>query len=317
MLFRSTHLWALGLLAALLAIVYWPSLSATLIFDDALLASPEFWVDYGSITNLKVRALSYGSFVWIQQIFSERWEVQRLFNVLIHALNCGLLFVFYRSLKTHFVAVPSDPSHATRDQWALWFSVLWFAINPMAVYGVAYLMQRSILLATTFSLVALICVLQALEARKWRYWFAALAAYLAALLSKEYAIMVPIIALAIYVAVKRPGVGALLRGIAFMGVTVSVGGYGLFKRYGSLIGTSFDDASYKFASQLATLAPDVQKNVWPLSILNEMRLFFEYGWRWFFPSVNSMSIDMRPSFPLSFTDWPYVVAACGDRKSVV
>lgn len=307
----GTHLWALGLLAALLAIVYWPSLSAPLIFDDALLASPEFWVDYGSITNLKVRTLSYGSFVWIQQIFGERWEVQRLFNVLIHALNCGLLFFFYRSFVPYFVRPSPEPNGKTHRQWALWVAILWFAINPMAVYAVAYLTQRSILMATTCTLLLLISVLRALETGRWQYWVASLVAYLAALLSKEYAIMTPLIAVAIYVAVKRPSPGALFRGLAATGVVVALGGYALYKRYGGLVGTAFDDASITFASQLATLSADVQKNLWPLSILNEMRLFFEYGWRWFFPSTRSMSIDMRPPFPLSLTDWPYVIAALG------
>jgi protein O-mannosyl-transferase len=302
---------ALVALTTLLTLIYGRSLNAPLIFDDALFTYPEFRTDYGNILQLKVRALSYGSFVWIEQIFGQRWDVQRLVNILIHALNCVLLFIFYRALRPHFFIIKIDTQTPLLSDWAISLAVLVFAINPVAVYGVAYLAQRSILLATTFTLVMLLCVLIAAETDKRRYWLLALVAFVAALLSKEYVIMAPAIAIAVFVAVKRPTAKKLLV-FAGPGTLVAVAaGYFLYQRYGGIVGIAFDELSTTYATQLSTQSPEVKEKLWPLSIMNEMRLFFEYGWRWFFPSTRFMSIDMRPEFPLSLTDWRYVLAAVG------
>jgi protein O-mannosyl-transferase len=302
---------ALTVLAALLTLIYGRTLNAPLIFDDALFTFPEFRTDYGNIFQLKVRALSYGSFVWIEQIFGQRWEIQRLVNVLIHAANCVLLFVFYRALKPHFFAEKIDTQTLFLGDWANALAVLVFAINPVAVYGVAYLAQRSILLATSFMLVMLLCVLKAAETDKHRYWLFALAAFVAALLSKEYVIMAPAIAIAVVVAVKRPTATRLFAFAAAGALIAAAAGYFLYQRYGGIVGVAFDELSTTYATQLSTQSPEVKEKLWPLSIMNEMRLFFEYGWRWFFPSTRFMSIDMRPDFPLSLTDLRYVIGAIG------
>jgi protein O-mannosyl-transferase len=264
---------ALITLVLSLTLIYGRSLSAPLIFDDALFTYPEFRSDYGNPLQLKVRTLSYGSFVWIERIFGERWDVQRLVNILIHAINCVLLFVFYRRLQPHFFG-PRDVegSSSTRD-WALLASVSVFAINPVAVYGVAYLVQRSILLATTFTIVSLLCVLIAAESGKRRYWLFALSAFAGGLLSKEYVLMVPALGLAVYIAVKRPSAKTLLAFVALSATAAFAAGFFLYQRYGGIVGIAFDELSTTFASQIATLAPDARENLWPLSILNEMRLF--------------------------------------------
>ncbi len=302
---------ALIVLFALLALIYGRSLNAPLIFDDALFTYPEFRTDYGNLLQLKVRALSYGSFVWGEQIFGQRWEIQRLVNILIHAANCILLFVFYRALRPHFFAVKTESQATSTSDWALALAVLFFAINPVAVYGVAYLAQRSILLATTFTLATLLFVLKAAETDKHRYWLFAMIAFVAALLSKEYVIMAPAIAVAVFIAVKRPPTKKLLAFTGMGAFVAAAAGYFLYQRYGGIVGVAFDELSTTYATQLSTQSPEVKDKLWPLSIMNEMRLFFEYGWRWFLSSTRFMSIDMRPEFPLSLTDWRYVTAALG------
>jgi protein O-mannosyl-transferase len=302
---------ALTVLAALLTMIYGRTLNAPLIFDDALFTFPEFRTDYANILQLKVRALSYGSFVWIEQIFGQRWDIQRIINILIHATNCVLLFVFYRALRPHFFTANIDTQTPLLSDWAIALAVLVFAINPVAVYGVAYLAQRSILLATAFTLVMFLCVLRAAETDQRRYWLFALVAFVAALLSKEYVIMAPATAIAMFIAVKRPNAKKLLALAGAGALVAAAAGYFLYQRYGGIVGIAFDELSTTYATQLSGQSPEVKENLWPLSIMNEMRLFFEYGWRWFFPSTRFMSIDMRPEFPLSLTDWRYVLAAIG------
>ncbi|MBK6866374.1 MAG: hypothetical protein IPG98_00055 [Burkholderiales bacterium] len=86
----------LALLA--LAVVYGPGLGNGLVFDDSALTDDRVIGTYGSLFQLQPRLLSYGSFVWLQNLFSENWAVQRAFNVALHAATCMVLFFLLREL---------------------------------------------------------------------------------------------------------------------------------------------------------------------------------------------------------------------------
>ncbi|EFK97765.1 hypothetical protein LDC_0180 [sediment metagenome] len=70
-------------------------------------------------------------------------------------------------------------------------AALVFVMHPVAVYGAAYLIQRTILLATLFSLLSWLCVLRGLEERKPLWLWLSVLCYVDAVLSKEHAVMVP------------------------------------------------------------------------------------------------------------------------------
>ena len=60
---------------------------------------------------------------------------QRLTSVLLHAATAALLFGFLARL---FAALLDD----ARLRWLAFFGALWFLLHPVAVYGVAYLVER-------------------------------------------------------------------------------------------------------------------------------------------------------------------------------
>ena len=126
------------IVAAALLGVYLPSLGNSLVFDDGYLNEGLF-DQYRSILPLRVRMLSYGSFVWIQQVFGDGWWKQRLFNVVLHAGVVMALWALYREVLRHVAASDSEGANAAPyyRSPAIGLAVGFFALNPVAVYAVA------------------------------------------------------------------------------------------------------------------------------------------------------------------------------------
>src|SRR5262249_59397870 len=103
------------------------------------------------------------------------------------------LWAFYREILRH-VAAPAGEGEPA-PYWcspALGLAIGFFAINPVAVYGVGYLIQRSILLATLFTVLALWLFARGLRRGKPWIHVLAVASYVLALLSKEHAVLAPL-----------------------------------------------------------------------------------------------------------------------------
>jgi tetratricopeptide (TPR) repeat protein len=306
---RTEWTW-LGLLAVAVAIVYLPGLDNPPVFDDDYLASGELFRDYANTLQLRARMLSYGSFVWVHALFGEGWWKQRLVNVLIHAGVVLALWGFYRELLRH-IAPPEGETAPLNRSPALGVALAAFALNPVAVYAVAYLIQRSILLATLFVLLSLTAFARGVRTGKAAWFAAAVIAYGLAVASKEHAILTPLAAMPVLVLVARPSprrLGAVAAiGLGLVGIAWVL----LRQRYGDIIGTPFDEYSRVYLSQLAALQPDAPKHAYALSIINQAWLFFGYGVRWMLPWTDWMSISLRPPFPLTYATFPQLLGPIG------
>lgn len=319
---ESKKTWLALLLIGLVAI-YLPGLQGALIFDDQRLADGTIFGSYGSLLEIRQRLLSYGSFVWIQELFGQGWWKQRVANLLLHLCVTFFLYRWVRILVDQVrwpeQAGKSDPSALARSRdAAVAFGVLVFAFNPVSVYAVAYLVQRSIVMATLFSVICLYLTARAAQGGGFGLLLGAAAAYVAALFSKEHAVMLPLVALAVFLIARRPSRreawfaagGALLLVLASAGF--------LATRYEAIAGKAFDASSQAYITQLAALSPGIEDKVYLLSIVNQSWLFINYGLLWLLPNVGWMSIDLRPVFPLALTGFPqalgvplYVGAAIG------
>jgi tetratricopeptide (TPR) repeat protein len=307
---RIELLWLPLVLAAIL-VIYLPSLGNALVFDDGYLADGELFADYASALQLRERMLSYGSFVWLQAIFGEGWWKQRLFNVLLHCGVVVALWALYREILRHVEAAPAEPGDEPAaplyQSPALGVAIGFFALNPVAVYAVAYLIQRSILMATLFVVIGLWLLARGLAERRPGLHALALACYVLAVMSKEHAILAPLAAAPIYILVSRPSLPRLGL-VALAGAMVAAAaGAALSLRYGEILGKAFDEYSYIYLTQLARLDPGAEQNAFALSILNQAYLFFHYGLRWFLPAAEWMSINLRPPFPLTLASFPHVL----------
>ncbi|MEO8248717.1 MAG: tetratricopeptide repeat protein [Burkholderiales bacterium] len=309
----NSLIFALVLVAAVLCI-YLPGIGNELVFDDSRLTDGTVLGQYGSLFTFKPRMLSYGSFVWLETLFGSGWWKQRAFNIALHLATAFALYGLLRELFAQTRYSPedeADPKFSRSRTAALQVGVALFALNPVAVYAVGYLTQRSIVMATLFSVLACWAFVRGIASGRLWWHLLALIAYLAAVLSKEYAAMIAAMALPLYVYVRRPErrTIAIVAG-ASLALLVAVALL-FFGVYGSLVGRLFDERSVAFARQLEQLQPGITGRIYGLSVFNEAALFFKYGLLWFLPNVQWMSLDLRPAFPLSYGAFPQWLGALG------
>lgn len=300
-----TLLYAVAL-AAGIAILYAFGINNQLVFDDARLTDGSIFSQYGSLFQLKARLLSYGSFVWVRDILGDGWWKQRAVNIGLHIATALTLHALVLQLlqrtqwdesrrsSPHF---PSSMRTAARLGVALW------AFNPVAVYAVAYLIQRSILMATLLAVLACWGYVRGLITGQLRWHLLAMACYVLAVAAKEHAVSAILLAVPLFIFVQRPSLQRVLRVVLASGLVLAAMGAVLLNRYGSIVGTVFDETSRAFAAQLEQQHPGIGAQLYPLSIINQASLFFHYGLMWFLPYVGWMSIDIRPSFPVTFWGW--------------
>jgi hypothetical protein len=134
-------------------------------------------------TNMLLRPLAYATLHWNHMLdgFEPRWF--RVVNILIHALNGLLLFAVLRRLgAAMFITV---------------VSALLFIVHPLAVESVTYIVQRFTSLGTLWVLLCLWLYFGSITAEgRSRSWLrgAAVVAALAGMLTKEDAVVVPLLA---------------------------------------------------------------------------------------------------------------------------
>ncbi len=302
----TTLLYALALGVGI-AILYAFGINNQLVFDDGRLTDGTIFGDYGSLIHLKARMLSYGSFVWLQGILGDGWWKQRIFNIGLHIATAFALYAFVLQLLQRTQWRDEDggdmPQFSSSLRSAARLGVALWAFNPVAVYAVAYLIQRSILMATLLVVLACWSYVRGLSSGQLRWHLLALACYVLAVAAKEHTVTAILLAVPLFVFVQRPSLQRVLRVAAAAGLVLLAMGAVLYSRYGSIVGTVFDETSRAYAAQLEQQQPGISVQLYPLSIINQASLFFHYGLLWLLPYVGWMSIDLRPTFPLTLWSW--------------
>ena len=296
-----------------IAVLYSFGINNQLVLDDARLTDGTVFGQYGSLLQFKARLLSYNSFVWIQNIFGEGWWKQRIFNVVLHISTASALYALVLDLlqRTQWEeSTRNSPHFSSSLRAAAGVGVALWAFNPVAVYAVAYLIQRSILMATLFVALSCLSYVRGLVTGQMRWHLAAMVCYVLAVASKEYAVTTILLTVPLFVFIKRPTFKQVVVVAVAAGLVLIAVGAMLFKIYGAIVGSVFDETSRAFAVQLALLQPGIGQRLYPLSVINQASLFFQYGLMWLVPYVGWMSIDIRPSFPLSLWSW-HMVGAVG------
>ncbi len=183
----------LGALAILGFVPYLPTLrNELLLWDDAPYVthnhriqhfSAENAVDLfrlrpqrGQMPNGQYTPLVELSYMLEHRLFGLSPWIYHLDNALLHALNVLLVFFFARRLTG-------------KASWA-WLAAMFFAVHPLHVESVAWATERKDVLSALFYLLALICHLRGRDGLRFGAG-AALAAGLAAFLSKPLAVTLP------------------------------------------------------------------------------------------------------------------------------
>ena len=311
----------LGLLFIAATSLYFGALSAPLIFDD----SPLF-DDFALITarysnlfaTLQIRALSYATFSWTIQWLGNELYWLRLGNVLLHAATVLVLFGWLRRLFNVVLNAQSDPKMTQRLQYMAGLGALWFALHPVTVYGIAYLIQRPIVMATLFVVLMLWAYLEGLLRERWWWMLVAAGCYAAAVYSKEHSVAAPGVALALTLLVRRPSWRVLRQIAPFFVLATLIAASAVWNskdvvgvvyegRAGGMLEQAQDLRSEQEAAE--TIDESSADNVadvpstYSLSVVSQASLFFKYVGLWLVPNPAWMSVDMREPLAMSIVSW--------------
>ena len=244
------------LLVIATVMLYWHSLNNLLILDDL-----PFFVDANlerlgsSCLQLRLRCVPYATFGWTYNLFGLDWFWYRFGNLALHALTSVLLFVFFVRLL-NLTAKPQNT--VSQPRWPAFFGALIFAMHPAAVYGVAYLVQRSIIMATLFGVAALLFYMEGLVRERARWWFVLSAVfYLMAVFSKEHSIMIPGVAAALTLLLHKPSF-ALVKKVWFLFLLYFLIAMLITSLRTKILGTTYEYLAADMLSQLSSEELDIK-----------------------------------------------------------
>ena len=189
---RFRHWIAAGLIAGLACGLYWPFLESPRVFDDWVFFSGRNFSYYAThLFGLEPRLPPYFSLA-ITEVFIGGLQAHRIVSLAFHA-GCALALygLVYGLLRA--VSLSSRPESASNTNPAALAcaAAMLFAIHPVAVYGAGYLVQRTIVLATLFSLVSVTLFVRGLTRRSHGDAITAGLMYSIAVLSKEHCVLLP------------------------------------------------------------------------------------------------------------------------------
>ncbi|UCV04494.1 glycosyltransferase family 39 protein [Dechloromonas denitrificans] len=281
------------LIAAAVIALYAPFLDNSIVFDDHNLFTNLSIYDHAIRPfNLTPRNFPYFTLGFTEVIWKSI-EVHRIISLLLHLINTFLLF---RLLGTWLKEIgEAPPPNATLLAAA---GSLFFAIHPVAVYGAGYLVQRTILFATLFSLLSLWFYWRSLARNRISDAITAALFYSLAIYSKEHAIMLPASALLLTLLHEAPWRKNLAKAAVFAGLCLPSAILVILTVKG-VIGTSYEPDSATFINAIPVA--DSQIMQWLISGVTQTGLFFDYLKSWLFPDVRIMSADIRVDFSSSWT----------------
>ena len=283
-----------------------------LVFDDRIINLVQLPDMAASCASLHNRCLSYTTFglTYLAAGLDLLWF--RFGNVLCHALAALACFLFLDRL---FQAVRGQQpdrageNTAAKCRMLAFCGATLFAVHPATVYGVAYLIQRSTVMATLFSLLSLAAFVRALAEGGTRWVWAAVLLYLLAMWSKEHAVMLPAVALAIAVLLRRRLPGPAWQWAVLAAVIAAAVALIAF-RLERVIGTVYEYYTREL-SVLGETRPGTSAamNAYLGSVVTQASLFFKYLLLWLVPYPGWMSVDLRQPLAGGPLAWPYWLGA--------
>jgi protein O-mannosyl-transferase len=296
------HSWAAPtIILFAIALLYGAFLSNPVLFDDA-----NFFFLGGSEKFLASIGLQTRHFALATLALSAKWLGNglvsfRVASLLLHAGVAISLYYFLRQLQQ--ILAQGRSKELEYGILLPLVASLAFALNPVAVYGAAYLIQRTIVMGTLFALLCWLCWLRGLQTqRRWWLW-ASVGAYMLAVLSKEHTVMIPAVSAALALWWWRTQ-ASKERGFLFVRrLTPMLAAYFIVAVLVVLQMRGFLGAVYELDAPEMLRVISVEY-AWPLSIITQGFLFFKYLFLWLLPNPLLMSVDMREPFAQSFTAWP-------------
>ncbi|MGB7542859.1 MAG: tetratricopeptide repeat protein, partial [Burkholderiales bacterium] len=295
-LFRRYPRWfGAGLLVALSCALYLPFLGNPLVFDDKFFFSGSRFSYYATHPlGLGLRVPPYFSIVFTH-IISGRIEAHRILSLAFHlACSLALYKLLYDLLRlTRPSSHPESGTGAQPEAAVLAFiGAAAFAIHPVAVYGAAYLVERTIVLATLFSLLSIVLFARGLARASHADAISAALMYALAVLCKEHSVLLPaaaVLTVALVAAERR----FAMRHAAIYLIACAPAAIFVALLSKGLIGEAYEPDFDLLAAQIGD---EIANFPWSLSAVTQAGLFFRYLAVWLWPDTRAMSIDLRVDF---------------------
>ena len=314
---KKISIW-IALIGCLIAALYGQFLHNPIVFDDLyffmLDNNGHSAVEQFANPNLyDLRALPYVTLAWNAQLFGFDLPPFRIENLLLHWLVVVTLALFvlrlYRAVLLNLSVrgepveplLPSTSSgrtvlDATQANTGMMTAVLvvvsLFALHPVAVYATGYLVQRSIVMATLFSVLALTAYLKGSSGGNKGWLWASVFWYFMATHSKEHVIMLPAVIIAMTVLVHEDWRAHLRRNWMIFAAYAVIGLLTLYQ-IRHAVGHAYEiNAGEMFEGKIPEFA-------YFYSVLTQSWLFFKYGLLWLLPNPAWVSVDMREPFAQS------------------
>ena len=301
---RFIHWIGVGAVVVLACTLYLPFLDNLPVFDDRVFFSGILQSYYATHPlGLALRLPPYFSLA-IVQVISGDMEVHRLLSLALH-IGCALaLYKLCYDLQSTVERTvtqggerftPVAGIHGNAAIMAFFVAVV-FAIHPVAVYGAGYLVQRTIVMATLFSLLSIIFFHRGLRRRSHADAISAALFYALAVLSKEHAILLPAVAVLVVFLVRMEKRFALRHVAIYLALCAPAAFFSVLLSKG-IIGEAYEPDFGVIASQMeGSFGEDITKFPLTLSAITQMGLFFKYLVLWLWPDTGAMSIDVRVDF---------------------
>jgi len=296
---RFRHWVAAGFIAGLACGLYWPFLGSPRVFDDWVFFSGQNFSYYATHPfGLELRLPPYFSLA-VTEVEIGGMVAHRIVSLAFHIACALAIYKLIYDLLRLPANRPESASGANAAAWAFIGAAL-FAIHPVAVYGAGYLVQRTILFATLFSLLSIMLFVRGLTRGSHADAITAALMYSIAVLSKEHSVLLPAAAVLTVALARTERRFAVRHAALYLSICAPAAIYvTLLRRW--LIGESYEPDYSGVAIQLEGVfghaMPDFS---WSLSAVTQAGLFFKYLALWLWPDTRAMSIDVRVDF---FQTW--------------
>ena len=321
------HLAVAGAIAAVAAALYLPFLGNPWVFDDRpfFAGGPIFYYHATTPLGLGLRLPAYFSLAATETLGGSM-AVHRGISLLFHIACAIALYRLLYDLQRLAAQAGrgTGPAPAFDADAAARAAIVAaaFAVHPVAVYGAGYLVQRSILFATLFSLLSILLLLHGLRRGNHADAVSAAMMFSLAVLSKEHAVLLPAAALPVIALAGAPRRFALRHAAIYLATCAPAAILVTLLSLG-WIGTPYEEAYGAIASQLDAAGGDsasahqsASAHPLAMSAVTQAGLFFRYLGLWLWADPGAMSVDLRVDFAGSWSaGWiaakVLAFAACG------
>jgi protein O-mannosyl-transferase len=308
---RFPQLAGATLLAALAGALYLPFLANPPVFDDNYFFTGQLFAYYATHPfGLELRVPPYFSMAVVQLAWWGHIEAHRILTLGFHIACAFALYRLIFDIRRYATqSASATPATGLEAHAPALVAAAVFTVHPVAVYGAGYLIQRTTLFATLFSLVSIMLYLRGLARRSHANGAAAALMYSIAVLSKESAIMLPAAAViaGLIVAVERR---FLLRHAVLYVACCAPAALLVIFLVKVKIGAAYEP-DFEIVSAQVTQAGGPAAafgSPWLESAVTQAGLFFRYLALWLFPDTGVMSFDWRTELA---GRWSPALAAMG------